>query len=285
MENEKVITGTNGIENAPVQNTVTPDAETFVKPKPQEKRCPNCQAAVTDEQMFCPECGTPCRKLCPNCKTELRDGQAFCPSCGQKVGGESAQATTSIEQFNQNIVNSGNKAHKKKKALLIIAVVLAIGAVISYFIFQNMKETEYKENAETFSTTVLTAAANLENIGNEVKNEWHDYIYNRWSKYDSIDEAVMGALLNMSDEISTAKSQKSNIDALYSKLKKPATDSDELDEVCQAVKELYNAYEDLYDCVTDPDGSYNSFTSDFGNYDSTTVKAYEQLSDLCEDFN
>ena len=148
-----------------------------------------------------------------------------------------------------------------------------------------MKVSEYKENAKTFCTTVLTAASNLEDIGNEIQGEWHDYIYDRWSIYDSIDEAVAGALSNMSSEISTAKSQKNAIDALYSKLKKPVNKSDEIEELCDAVKVLYDEYEDFYDCVTNPSGNYNSFKSEFGELDSSSVDAYEDLKDLCDDLN
>ncbi len=274
------------LETESVQEEVITEMETSIESKPKEKRCVNCQALLTEEQLFCPECGTSFKKLCPNCKTELQEGQAFCPSCGEKTGALGiATPTSSIEEFNQNIVNNGTKANKKKKIISIIGIILLISAVVSYFVFQNMKVSEYKENAKTFCSTVLSSAANLEDIGNEIQGEWHDYIYDRWSIYDSIDEAVAGALSNMSSEISTAKSQKIVIDALYSKLKKPANDSDELEEICEAVKTLYDEYEDMYDCVTDPSGNYNSFKSNFSSCDSATVDAYEDLKELCDDLN
>lgn len=289
MENEnKVIPTTENPEimgNDSVQEEATLKMETSNDSKPVEKRCPNCQALLTDEQLFCPECGASYKKLCPNCKTEIQEGQAFCPSCGQKNTGELAQATSSIEQFNQNIINNGNKANKKKKILSIIGIVLVVAAIISYFIFQNMKVSEYKENAKTFCTTVLSSAANLEGIGNEIQTEWHDYIYDRWSIYDSIDEAVAGALSNKSEEITKAKAEKIIIDGLYSKLKKPVNNTEEIEELCGAVKVLYDEYEDFYDCVTNPSGNYNSFKSEFGELDSSTVDAYEDLKELCDDLN
>ena len=289
MENEnKVLSIADNpvtIETESVQEEVKTETNDSVESKPEEKRCPNCQALLTEEQNFCPECGTSYKKICPNCKTELQEGQAFCPSCGQKNTGEIVQATSSIEQFNQNIINNGTKANKKKKILSVIGIVLVVAAVISYFVFQNMKVSEYKENAKTFCTTVLSSAANLEGIGNEIQSEWHDYIYDRWSIYDSIDEAVAGALSNKSDEITKAKTEKIIIDGLYSKLKKPVNKSDEIEELCEAVKVLYDEYEDFYDCVTNPSGNYNSFKSEFGELDSSTVDAYEDRKDLCDDLN
>ena len=289
MENEnKVIPTTNNaeiLENEVLQEKEITEMDPTPETNPEEKRCPNCQALLTEEQNFCPECGTSFKKLCSNCKTELQEGQAFCPSCGQKNTDEIAQATSSIEQFNQNIVNNGVKANKKKKILSVIGIVLVVAAVISYFVFQNMKVSEYKENAKTFCSTVLSSAANLEGIGNEIKSEWYDYIYDSWSIYDSIDEAVAGALSNKSDEIANAKTEKIIIDGLYSKLKKPVNKSDEIEELCEAVKVLYDEYEDFYDFVTDPSGNYNSFKSKFGELDSSIVEAYEDLKDLCDDLN
>jgi class 3 adenylate cyclase/tetratricopeptide (TPR) repeat protein len=49
--------------------------------------CPNCSAAVTAEQKFCPSCGTRLASACTNCGAALPDGAAFCPACGTPVAG------------------------------------------------------------------------------------------------------------------------------------------------------------------------------------------------------
>lgn len=289
MEKEnKVIPATDSAEISEkefVQEEAGVEMDSSSKSKSEEKRCPNCQALLTEEQIFCPECGTSFKKLCPHCKTELQSDQAFCPTCGQKNTDEIVRSTSSIEQFNQNIIKNGKKADNKKKILSVIGIVLAVVAVISYFIFQNIKVSEYKENAKTFCSTVLSSSANLEDIGNEVQSEWHDYIYDRWSIYDSIDEAVAGALANKSSEISKAKTEKIIIDSLYSKLKKPVNETEEIEDLCDAIKALYDEYEDFYDCVTNPTGNYNSFNSEFGKLDNSTVNAYRDLKELCDDLN
>lgn len=273
-------------ENKVVQETTAGGAVEVNTGQPAEKsRCPNCQALLNEDQTFCPECGTSLKKLCQKCGAKLQDGQVFCAKCGQKNTGEIAQATSSIEQFNQSIINNGNKANMKKKILSIIGVVLLVAATISYFIFQSMRASEYKENAKTFCTTVLSSAVNLEAIGNEIQTEWHDYIYDRWSIYNSVDDAVAGALSNKSDEISKAKTEKVIIDDLYSKLKKPVNRTEEIEEICDAVKVLYDEYKDFYDGVTNPSGNYNSFKSEFEKWDNSTVDAYKDLKELCDDLN
>ncbi len=173
-------------------------------------------------------------------------------------------------------------AKKKKTIFIVIGVILAVAAVISYFVIQNSRATTYKENAKTFCSTVLSSATNLEDIGNEIQGELSDYIYDGWSIYDSIDEAVAGALSNKSEEVTKAKTEKIIIDGLYSKLKKPVNKSEEIEELCKAVKVLYDEYGEFYDIVTEPSGNYNTFQSNFGDSDSATVDAYEDLNDLIE---
>lgn len=289
MENEnREISTTDNAENLEtktVQEGEGPEEKTPIDSKPAEKRCPNCQALLTDEQNFCPECGASYKKLCPNCKTEIQEGKAFCSNCGQKITAEVVQTASSIEQFNQNIINNGNKSNKKKRILSIIGIVLVVAAAISYFIFQNVKTTEYKENAKTFCTTVLSSAADLEDIAKEVHSEWYDYVYNRWSKYDSVDEAIAGALSNESEKVTKVKMGKILIDGLYSKLKKAVNKTEEIEDLREAVKVLYDEYEDFYDFVTQPSGNYNSFKSKYEELDASIVDAYSDLKELCDDLN
>ena len=281
MENEnKVLSPTGQPENP---NSAT-QGEIVTEVKVEKKRCPNCQALLADNMRFCSECGISFNRICPYCNSTLQDGQAFCSLCGRKSD-DFMQATSPIEQFNQNIMYGEKKGNKKKKVLSIIGIILAVALVVSYFVYQNIKVTTYKDNAQAFCSLVLTSAANLEDIGNEVQSEWYDYINNRWSIYDSIEEAVSTALINKSSEISTAKTQKSAIEILYSKLKKPVNDTDEIEDLCEAVKNLYYEYEEMYDCVTDPSGNFLSFKSNFSNCDSEILEAYKELDKLCDAFN
>lgn len=130
--------------------------------KTEEKRCPNCQALLTKEQIFCPECGTSFKKFCPNCNTELQEGQAFCSSCGQKVGDQTANTNADIAQFNAGI----EKQKNKKKILPIILGALGICVVALYLIFtiflnpqhyieKGNYQTAYKVSSGSVKETIL----------------------------------------------------------------------------------------------------------------------------------
>ena len=67
MENEnKVIPTTDSaeiLEKESVQEEVIAEMDPSSESKPEEKRCPNCQALLTEEQIFCPECGASFKKF------------------------------------------------------------------------------------------------------------------------------------------------------------------------------------------------------------------------------
>ena len=278
METEKNTLG----EEVTTEEVVSETAETVEK----EERCIHCYAVLRSGMPFCPECGKPQKKVCSKCGAELKEDQTFCIQCGQMAGAAPVEVNPAIDEFNQNIAVQKKTSPLALKLILIIVGVLAIIiATSSVFIVRQNKIKQYEKDAQTFCATVLTAAVNLEDIGNEIEDEWHDYIYDSWSIYDSIDEAVAGALYNMSDEIDTAEKQKEEIDRLYSTLKKPVGNSYEMRELCEAVKTLYDEYEEMYYCVTDPSGNYNTFKTNFGECDTEVVEAYRDLKELCEDLD
>ena len=89
----------------------------------QEKRCRNCQVLLKEEQIFCPECGTPSRKFCVNCQTELQEDQAFCPQCGWGT----SEKQDAIEQYNLNLTKNTGKKNNIFRTLFIITLVVVIG--------------------------------------------------------------------------------------------------------------------------------------------------------------
>lgn len=102
-----------------VEETV---AETVEAPK----TCTNCGAELTQEQGFCPRCGTaattlPAVPVCTSCGAELPEGSDFCAKCGTRVN--AIVATTQDKA-------SGMKKKKGLIAGIAAAVVVVIVAVI-----------------------------------------------------------------------------------------------------------------------------------------------------------
>ncbi len=87
-----------------------------------KKICANCGAELTQEQGFCPRCGTaattlPAAPVCTACGAELSAGSDFCTKCGTRVN-----AILPAEE--------GKAAGTKKKKGLIAGIVAAVAVVI-----------------------------------------------------------------------------------------------------------------------------------------------------------
>ncbi|WP_226012147.1 double zinc ribbon domain-containing protein [Halomicrobium salinisoli] len=55
-------------------------------PASGRKTCPQCGENVTDEHVYCPNCGEKAsRRVFCECGDELRSDWAFCPSCGRRT--------------------------------------------------------------------------------------------------------------------------------------------------------------------------------------------------------
>lgn len=258
--------------------------------------CTNCGTPLGDGQAFCPKCGTPKaaapkKNVCGNCGAELEDGQAFCPKCGHKAGvAVDSNVNAAINQFNAGV----EKKKKKSKALpIILAVVLVAAIAIGVFVSNTLSakkaeeaRDEYVENVEAFLSLSLTAGSNLEDIADTIQKYWHENIWDdKWG--DDINDAILYAMIAKSDEIDQAETYDSQMKDLYSKIKKvpdglAEEDVDDIEELCEAVKDLYNVYTDFYSLATDPSGNYNSYSDSNNETTDEFLSCYRALENLLD---
>ena len=249
--------------------------------------CANCGAPMSDAQAFCQSCGTPKAVapqpvVCGNCGTAVAQGQTFCAKCGNNVAmAVESNVNAAINQFNANV----NNAKKKNKALpIIIAIVIAFTAIfgiIGASVAKEQRIEAYIEDANSFYDKVLSSGVTMENIGNEIQTSWRAYVkstYYNGKKYYSVDSAVAAALSHESSSVSTVENADSTIKSLYNKLLNvPDTSDPHLIEIRDAVKDAYQAYQDMYDCVLSPSGNYTSWTSEFGDVDDELADCVGEL--------
>lgn len=258
--------------------------------------CTNCGTPLGDGQAFCPKCGTPKaaapkKNVCGNCGAELEDGQAFCPKCGHKAGvAFDSNVNAAINQFNAGV----EKKKKKSKALpIILAVVLVAAIAIGVFVSNTLSakkaeeaRDEYIENVEEFLSLSLTAGSNLEDIADTIQTYWYENIWE--DKHgDDINDAILYALIDKSDEIDQAEEYDTKMKDLYSKIKKvpdglAEEDVDDIEELCEAVKDLYNVYTDFYSLATDPSGNYNSYSDSNNETTDEFLSCYRALENLLD---
>lgn len=96
--------------------------------------CSNCGNPLSDEQAFCPKCGTSRnatkKNVCGKCGAELQDDQESCPKCGQKI--EFADVSYANTQFNavRSKLNSIKIKIKEHLKLVVAAAVAVIALVV-----------------------------------------------------------------------------------------------------------------------------------------------------------
>lgn len=270
-----------------------------------ELKCSNCGAALAPGQAFCATCGTPApapaptpttpqANICSSCGNELPMDAEFCSHCGHRKETVVPEINPAIAQYNSTVATPKN--NKKKIIISVVAGVLAVLAIIIGVVVNNSIQeqkrqeaiaaarAEYIENAEEFCSLSLTAGSNLEDIADTVQQYWYDAI---WKDYYSgdIDIAIARALSAKSSAISTASTYDSQMKSLYNQLRyipEGLEDDYVIQELNQAVKNLYNVYTDYYDFATDPSGSYNSFSASNGDKTDDYVAAYKALSNLVD---
>jgi RNA polymerase subunit RPABC4/transcription elongation factor Spt4 len=48
--------------------------------------CSSCGRLLTEDELFCPQCGAPAGHRCASCGRALDADDVYCPGCGKKVG-------------------------------------------------------------------------------------------------------------------------------------------------------------------------------------------------------
>lgn len=277
-----------------------------------EIKCSNCGATLAPGQAFCASCGTPApapaptpiavptANTCSNCGSELPMDAEFCSNCGHRKETVTPEINPAIAQYNSTVAAPKNKKNKKIIISVVAGVLAVLAIIIGVLVNNSIQEQkaaeearllaeaveEYKDNAYDFYLKVLSSGSTMEDIGNEIQKSWKAYVnssYYNGKRYYSVDSAVSAAQTYMYSDISSVKSANSSIEALYKELLViPDTNDQVLIELKNVVKETYEAYKDMYDCVIDPSGNYTSWTSEFGNTDSELADAIGDLNELLD---
>lgn len=283
--NEESATGNVEADKA---NTMSSTVE-----KVNDNVCKKCGFVMADGQDFCPKCGeakVPKKNVCSRCNNELIEGQEFCPKCGNKVTLEDNKVVAAIEQLN-NVVKTKNKAGNKKiLTIAILAVVCLVIGIVAFKIIGDKRaeaaKAEYIATARQFTEETLDAGTNLEEIADTIQKYWYENIWE--DKHgSSIDSAILYALIDKESEIEQAKVNDVEVKRLYNELKTipdeiSDEDMDEIEEIRDCVKDLYNVYTEYYDMAMNPSGSYNSFSDANASKTDDFISAYKALDNLLD---
>ena len=269
--------------------------------------CPNCGEQVSDKAKKCVHCGEILipeeKKYCAECGAELEEGAILCEKCGCPVNASNETEKEPIVP--QQVEVTGVKVTKKSKRIIVSVVVVIVAIIASIFGAGQMQKKkaaeeakkrneEYAINLELVTYSMLSGASDAETCGNLIKQVWYNAIYEEYD--DSTDKYTRpngyfvsdfnDALQNLyadssfSSQISGIKDNQDTVNSLMKKLKNPP---DEYEDAYEAVTELYDAYLTLTNLATDPSGSLQTFSSNFSDADSETLKCFNAVKMYLEE--
>jgi len=127
-----------------------------------------------------------------------------------------------------------------------------------------------RQQAADFGTKVEESKHLLDTVARAVLSNWHAAIYDD-AFNDDIDEAIDAAVTEHTEDLQEIVRLNAEVIDLFKQVKDDKTYGD----LC---KDIMNAYEAYYDLVIKLNGSYNSFSEEYKQYEQDLTTALRQLS-------
>lgn len=225
------------------------------------------------------------------------DNDKFCSNGGFSIESTEAQETpetTTVKPASAGVQKTIEKAKaKKKKKLIVTSLILVVliiaGTVFSSYYSKQKRLEEYKTLLSLATQTMYEGAVDAEKAAKLIHDVWYNTI---WEKSDSTTDKYTkrsGYRFNddFNDSLSALFADSSFTDGIeFLKLRNNIVNNtmqqlvnppDEYSEAYSAVKNLYDAYMDITNCVINPTGSLTSYTDSFNEADSDFLKAYNAM--------
>ena len=255
--------------------------------------------------------------LCPECQKEISDQAVACPYCGFPTANPNLQSKeidgADVKDKNSKR-ESFEAAAKKKHGTLIAIITIVVLAIAGILIMNSINAAKDKREAEEAAAAALVAAqeareqyvGNLlaiqaqmlltaidaESAGELIHDVWYNTIYekkdtatDKYTRYNLYGSYVFNSDFNTSlrnlfndtafiEKINSIKEGSKKVAELYGKLQNPP---DDLVAAFSALDDLYDAFQTLTACATNPSGNLNSYTSSFNQANADFLKYYEKL--------
>ncbi|MDR1481354.1 MAG: GYF domain-containing protein [Synergistaceae bacterium] len=270
---------------SPTKESTNYDSRTHIG-----KICPYCKAkiAASEDLKVCPICNMPHHQ---NCWDENKGCTTFGCSCRH----HEEQRTNLSPDVSPSVAAAINLANasvvKKNKdrtvgyiaaAVVVFALVVLVGGFTSKRVIEAKKL--YLSSVNLFKSRVLAAGSNLEDIADTIQRYWRENIYENRHGND-INAAIRYAQIDKMSEISNARAQKDDIDDLYKSVRNLPDDlrnDDDLRDIRDASRNLYNSYTDFYSLAISPTGNYASYSANNNRKTDDFLSNYRALSSLLD---
>lgn len=165
------------------------------------KKCPYCGAELSDESLFCTECGKELPKgtICPHCGASVNEDDVFCTECGKRMDEAVLveepkpvqQETSPVEEVEDNDVLAEYEEQPsflKKYLPHVIGGLVVLALVIGFFVWNNSKGVDSNQQIATVDSLYTDSNTTDES---KQKEEYLRSFYEQLIKDGEYDEAFI----------------------------------------------------------------------------------------------
>ncbi len=252
--------------------------------------CPYCGQQISEKADTCVYCGAVLKekvvpeKICPECGEIVKGDATVCPKCGYPINGTVSSEPQKIEVTNFNI----KKSSKKKFIILIVAMITIAVVIAGYQYVQNENaKYEYEKNYAETMMLMAEGAAEAEETCNIIHDVWFNCIFKEsdsaTDEYTKDDRGRFHSDFNDAlAELSGSSYYEEKVEKLlenqrstYEIMRKMKEPPKGYEDAYQALKELFDAYNDFVNMAVNPTGSLTTYTSDINEIDPKVFKLFE----------
>lgn len=219
---------------------------------------------------------------CPECQREISDTVKACPHCGYSL--EQDVESAGLQKVEIAAVSLKAKIPSKTLRMVIsVVLVSVIGFAGLILLIRQRARSEYIDNLNLLSTTMLSGAGDSEALCNLIAQVWSDTIYQKYngatakytimksfyspgitsySKYAFEDDfnTSLAKLFADADTVSKVNSIKANRDSVDKIMKGLKSPTPEFERCYATVQELFGAYQGLTGLAIDASGNLQTFS-------------------------
>ncbi|MBQ2639855.1 MAG: zinc ribbon domain-containing protein [Bacilli bacterium] len=224
--------------------------------------------------------------FCSNCGTKLKAGVKFCPECGTKIGGtKSSKKTESKEEKKE--ATSSNKTVIGIIIAVAAAVVLIISIITGIAIHNHNKQKEFKEDVTSLKSDIFKSFQDAELVGNQLSINLYVYTAtstNKYARYKTVDDAISSAMTTKTSEVAKVNSEKPGLEKRYKELMdSDVKENEKIKDIKDDLKDVYNAYQDVYKAAIKPAGTPTSMMQDYKEARANFTIKYSALNQLLKE--
>lgn len=207
---------------------------------------------------------------------------------------EEEKTENTLQQVQIAGIKISQKMLKMAGIVLVILAIVIVGAKQISSSSAQKRGEKYAESLQETALMMLKGAGDAENCGNLTYKVWRNAIYEEDDSETDIYTKSGGRFVSdfndalkklfwtpsFKKKLSQIEENQNTVRAMMKDMKNPP---EEYEDAYEALSELYDAYLELTNLVSDPNGSLQTYSNDFTAADSKTANCFSTVEMYFDD--